>query len=108
MLKSWGTDQRRSPPASVSCAVTPGWRPLPKNEPRPQPLDTRPPSWIKGRARVHWRRVAPMLVRMGVVAESDRDTLAAMLNAWAEYLDLEDYVQKHGRNNSIGARWRVR
>ena len=39
-------------------AGNPGGRPLPENEPQPDPAIPDPPDWMEGEALAEWRRIA--------------------------------------------------
>jgi P27 family predicted phage terminase small subunit len=55
----------------------PGKRARNMAEPTPAPLaDTDPPDWLDDAAKAEWRRVAPMLTRLGVLKETDTAALA--------------------------------
>ena len=43
------------------------------------------PTWVTGTAAVEWRRLAPLLARMGVLTEADREVLGMYCTMLAEY-----------------------
>ena len=43
------------------------------------------PTWVTGTAAAEWRRLAPLLARMGVLTEADRDVLGMYCTMLAEY-----------------------
>lgn len=56
------------------------------NEPQPDLLrDLTPPAWMDAVAKRHWKNIAPKLQRMGVLTETDVDTLALYCQAYARY-----------------------
>ena len=64
----------------------PGKRKPNLNEPQPPILqDLTPPRWLTKPCKKEWRRLAPMLARLGVLTETDRDTLAAYCDAWVRW-----------------------
>lgn len=59
----------------------PGKRPLNENEPRPRPVAPACPRWLPPEAKKEWKRVAPILKRLGLLTEIDGDALMAY--CWA-------------------------
>lgn len=64
-------------------------------EPKP-PAGAEPPAWLSDDARVHWAHYAPMLLALGVLTVADRDSLAVMCEALADYLAARDVVRAEG------------
>lgn len=91
---------RRGPPPDPSAMRllkgNPGKRQVNKAEPMPPAGRTKPPSWLKGRARRLWGRIAPILSRMKVLTSADPHALALLCDAYAEYLDARDVVRAEG------------
>lgn len=77
----------------------PGKRGLPKGEPRPEVCEPEAPGhWREGsEAMREWRRLAPELVRLGMLTRLDRGVLAAYCEAW------EALVQADRRLRKVGA-----
>ena len=48
-----------------------------KNEPKPRPVTPEPPAGMDRYARVEWRRMVPILGRLGLLTEVDGTALAA-------------------------------
>ena len=65
-------------------------------EPKPDASDQKPPTWLKGRARREWKRIAPMVADMGVLTVADNDAAALMCDALAEYIEAREVVRQHG------------
>ena len=59
-----------------------GKRALPKNEPKPRIKAPTPPPFLTRIGRNEWRRIAPKLLKLGLLALIDRNTLAAYCNAY--------------------------
>src|SRR5262245_26115287 len=60
--------------------------PLNIAEPKPRALENPdPPAGLDRAAKREWRRVAPMLGRLGVLTESDQAALAVYCEAWATW-----------------------
>ncbi|CEF48235.1 unnamed protein product [uncultured bacterium] len=50
-----------------------------------------PPSWLRGRARSHWKELAPILSRAGLLTEGDRAGLAMLCDEFRKVqLDPDD------------------
>ena len=56
-----------------------GKRPLPENEPKPRPKAPECPPDLDTGARKAWRRLAPILERLGLLTELDGDTFASVV-----------------------------
>ena len=74
----------------------PGRRPLNDREPQPRPGKATAPSWLHGKARRAWRRLAPMLARLGVLTEADEDALALLCSALGEYTECRQAIRETG------------
>lgn len=61
----------------------PGKRPLPKREPKPKVAAQNCPAWLSAEARREWRRIAPELIRCGLVTIADRPVLALFCDQFA-------------------------
>lgn len=79
--------QRPKPTALKLITGNPGKRPINAQEPQYPPCATDVPEWLGDAAQAHWRRLAPMLSRSGVLKESDRDLLATYCATFAEYVE---------------------
>lgn len=56
------------------------------DEPRPDPLDDlTPPTGLDAYGRDAWTRNAPVLTRLGLLTEADRDALAAYCMAYSRW-----------------------
>lgn len=78
--------QGRKPTPTALKIVTgnPGQRALPAHEPRPEPLRSPPPEFLSDRARQAWNDLAPVLDRVGVLAETDAAALVGLCEAYAD------------------------
>lgn len=74
----------------------PGRRPLPENEPRPDPGVPEKPHWLSGEASAEWDRIVPELQSLGLLAQVHRAVLVTYCTAWADYVDLYHAVQETG------------
>ena len=60
-----------------------GHRPLPAAEPRPRPIRPAIPAAIDAAAKRHWKKLAPVLERIGLLTEADGAALAAICQSQA-------------------------
>jgi len=75
----------------------PGKRPLPKNEPEPDPGIPSRPEWLSVEAKREWNRLAPRLASLGLLAsDNDRAAFAAYCQTWAFYVDAVKDIQRNG------------
>ncbi len=75
----------------------PGKRALSVDEPQPAPVVTlRAPSWLDKDAKKEWRRLAPMLERLGVLTESDTGALTAYCTAWSTWKTATQKIREFG------------
>jgi len=75
----------------------PGKRKLSVDEPKPALVtDLAPPDWLDVEAQAEWGRLAPMLERLGVLAETDTAALAAYCEAWATWKGATQQIRKFG------------
>lgn len=75
----------------------PGKRPLPRNEPKPQPVPPKRPAWLTGEGRREWEQVVPELSRLGLLTKVDGAALAGYCQSWADYVETTRFLKKHGR-----------
>ena len=61
----------------------PGHRPLNGNEPQPRPVAPKCPAHLDKEAKREWRRMVPILLRMGVLTEADGHALASLCLAYS-------------------------
>lgn len=59
------------------------------NTPKPAPAMPKPPNWLSTLAKREWKRVAPGLYRLGLLAELDRQALAQYCQAVARIEEAE-------------------
>lgn len=90
----------RKPDPTVLRVVkgNPQKRPLPKDEPAPAAVrETHPPpDWLDDVAKAEWCRIAPMLVRNGLLTEMDLDALTAYCHAWCVWKDANAKIRQFG------------
>jgi len=78
-------DPRRKPTALRVIEGNPSHRPLPKNEPKPEPRMPTCPSHLSAEGKREWGRIAPKLFSRGLLTEWDRASLAVYCEAVAQH-----------------------
>jgi P27 family predicted phage terminase small subunit len=74
----------------------PGKRTLPKRTAAPKP-GAPCPAWLSDGAKPHWRRLAPMLLRLGLLTEADQSALACLCEALYDLEWANREIAKEGR-----------
>ena len=96
----WRRREMRGPkPTPTSLRIlrgNPGRRPLNTSEPKPPAADLDPPTWLDGAAVEEWRRLAPMLNKLGLLTEVDSQAFAAYCQTWARWREAEDKIKEFG------------
>lgn len=99
-----GAGRKPKPTALKVLEGNPGRRPLPRREPQPTVGSTVCPTWLPDEGKAEWKRVAPRLLRLGLLTELDRAALALYCDAWAQYARASAFIREHGHTytNSRG------
>lgn len=74
----------------------PGNRPLPENEPTPQPAGDDVPEYLSPAAAKHWPVVQKQLKDSGILSTADTAALALYCEAFARWRHATDQVTKYG------------
>ncbi|MFA4973656.1 MAG: phage terminase small subunit P27 family [bacterium] len=74
----------------------PGKRPLNENEPQPLPVEPECPHWLMPEAKAEWKRIAPELLRLGLLTHIDKAALAGYCQAYARWSQAEARLTKRG------------
>lgn len=74
----------------------PGKRPLPTNNPKPQPLAPKIPYGLLPLARKFWKAHAPKLERLGILTEVDGPAMAMMATHWAIAFEASKQIKADG------------
>ena len=74
----------------------PGKTPINDHEPQPDPLASKPPSYLDRKAKRHWRDMAPALKELGLLTDVDKDMFAAYCTAYSRWREAEDIIEKEG------------
>ena len=64
-------------------------------EATPKP-GSEPPDWLQGEAAEEWRRLAPVLYRLGLLTEIDGAALATYCATYARWRDAERHLAADG------------
>ena len=99
MLFYWGDNMKGRKPTPTNLKVlsgNPGKRPLPNNEPKPEPIAPDCPEWLHEDAKTEWQRIAPQLERLGLLTQIDMTILAGYCESWAQYKKAIEFIHKHG------------
>lgn len=75
----------------------PGRRPIPTTEPSPPPIGSlAPPDFLTPEAQTEWARIAPLLVQVHVLTETDRAALTAYCDSWATWKEATAKIRQFG------------
>ena len=67
-----------------------------QHEPTPSSKPVTCPSWLCPEAKREWQRLAPELIRLGVLTHLDRDSLAVYCDAVVRYREAAAVIQERG------------
>lgn len=89
----------RPPKPTVLKILTgnPGQRPLNLDEPQPDKTPPKCPTWMDTEAKKKWRELAPELSRLGLLTRVDGGALSCLCQAWSEYRQATETLQRDGR-----------
>lgn len=76
----------------------PGKRELNKNEPKfPSSEELlKPPAYLSKYAKKEWKRIAPLLLKNGLLTEADVSALAAYCQAYHKWIESEKLIRTYG------------
>ena len=74
----------------------PSKRPLPKNEPQPDPTKPTCPEWLLDDAKDEWARISGKLHEIGLLTQVDRIALAAYCQSYAKWKLAEEVIKNDG------------
>jgi len=74
----------------------PGRRPLCNNEPMPEKVAPKCPTWLEPEAKKEWRRMTKTLEAIGVLTQVDTTAFAGYCQAYARWKEAEEFLSKHG------------
>ena len=65
-------------------------------EPKGPPGMPKCPDWLDKRAKAMWRKVAPMLFRMGVLSKADANALERYCRTYSLWRQADEFIEKNG------------
>lgn len=68
-----------------------------KNEATPENAIPPIPEQLSGEAKAEWNRISEELMKLGLLSRVDRAALAGYCEAWADWLDATDRVNRFGK-----------
>ncbi len=68
-----------------------------RNAPEPRVEAPNPPTWMSREAKAEWRRLAPELEALGLIAKIDRALLAGLCESWSTWVACEKVIREKGR-----------
>lgn len=74
----------------------PGGRPINRLEPKPELAIPTCPDELCDDAKLEWNRLAPYLLRMGMITEADRGAFAGYCQAFGRWIEAERYLRIEG------------
>lgn len=77
-------------------AGNPGKRALNAREPKPLPGRPECPPHLQGEAAAEWPRLVEQLEGMGILAASDRGSMAVYCQTWARWIEAERGIADEG------------
>ena len=67
-----------------------------EDEPEPSRERPRCPTWLRLEAKRIWRRLIPQIEAMGILGQCDRLVLARYCQAFAKWMEAEEFLAKNG------------
>jgi P27 family predicted phage terminase small subunit len=86
----------RKPTALKKFLGNPGKRKLNEKEPKAPKGVPEMPRFLNGEARAEWRRIVPVLCKMGVLTVADGKALAAYCSCYSQLAKAEAAIEKFG------------
>lgn len=88
--------RKPKPTALKKLEGNPGKRPLNELEPVPPTLPLRCPDYLLPEAKKEWKRLAPILMDMGLLTAADAVPFAGYCQAYARWREAQDEITRHG------------
>jgi len=93
--------RKRTPIALRRLHGNSGHRPLPSQRAQPRP-GAHCPSWLPGAAKAKWRRLGPVLKRLGLLTEIDEGAFTLYCVAWARFVHASQRIEREGPTITAG------
>lgn len=89
--------RKPTPTALKVLRGNPGKRRLNQDEPTPElAIDAVPPDSLTKPGKIEWRRLAPILGRLGMLTETDTDALVGYCEAYANWRQAQQKIHQFG------------
>lgn len=66
------------------------------NEPIPEPVAPKCPTFLKAEARREWKRISSELETLGLLTQIDRAALAAYCSSWETFVNADKVIREKG------------
>lgn len=66
------------------------------NEPKPNPIIPKKPTWLTGEGKKMWDYLTPKLQKLGLLTEIDGYALTAACDSYATWVKMKRYLKKNG------------
>ena len=90
------TGRKPKPTALKKLEGNPGRRPLNRIEPMPPVVQLKCPNHLLPEAKKEWKRLAPVLMDLGLLTAADAVPFEGYCTAYARWLEAQDEINKHG------------
>jgi P27 family predicted phage terminase small subunit len=88
--------RKPKPTALKRLQGNPGGRPFPKNEPQQLAVIDPPPDALDDIAKAEWKRICPLLYKLGLYTNIDSTMLALYCSAFSRWVRAQTKVDKDG------------
>jgi len=94
---------RRPKPTRVrEIAGDRGKRRLNRSEPEFSPATAADcPAWLSDGAKKEWRRLAPALIKLGLLTKADLVAFAGYCQCYAHWVEAEEFIRQHGMTATL-------
>ena len=90
------TGRKPKPTALKRLEGNPGRRPLNRMEPMPPVVQLKCPGHLLPEAKKEWKRLAPVLMDLGLLTAADAVPFEGYCTAYARWLEAQDEINRHG------------
>ena len=90
------TGRKPKPTALKKLEGNPGKRPLNEMEPVPPTVSLKCPRHMLPEAQKEWKRLAPILMNMGLLTAADAVPFEGYCTAYARWREAQDEITRHG------------
>ena len=90
------TGRKPKPTALKKLEGNPGRRPLNRMEPMPPVVQLKRPGHLLPEAKKEWKRLAPVLMDLGLLTAADAVPFEGYCTAYARWLEAQEEINRHG------------